>query len=561
MKKKRKSSKKKNNILILIVPMVLLAVVLSYIIITKTFFYEEYTSKFMSINCYTEKSVKDNIKYEVVNKTKKGERIVCEIPYELSFTVSKMSYDLNYTDSLILESVGEENNNLILNENHFLYNYSGDIYQDKSPMMTFVVKEDLTDSKINISITNIKFYTKTGKYYQGKDLIYPIELDNNKKKIYLYQNDSGDYYYLSEKRDDYWNMIDIYECQNDKCTAKLLENEKNSYVISDDKLIYNEFTSQKKKKEVLEDRVYHVVLPNSEEHIIKYYHVAGKDLYTFENVNGKKQGMDVSNLNGFIANYDEIDNKDYNLSFTNETLNDGYLLVDNVKDSRKSYVYDFINKKIVYNVKIELSYYNYFNKTKDGYSILIENPDDLEMIYLTNEFKDKYNHLIVMDDSYRKFENGNILFKDNNKYYLYQEDGTFVKNVFEKIKPTYIYVKDNSCLAVVWNNKDNYFTLYDEDSNEIKKSNEYEKIYFVNRQIYVLKDNIFTIIDYNENIVHNVVTMTEELENIENYDGIISFRNRSIPEGEKGAYIVYYYNEKDNNLIKEELDYEIGWGN
>ncbi len=553
------SEKKRKKILFLIIPMVLLAIILSYIIITKHFLYEDYSTKFMTTTCYTEKSVLENTKYEVINKVKSGETIVCKIAYELPFLVSKLSYDLDYSDNLSLVSESKKDS-LVQSEKHYMYNYSSGVFFDESPLFTFKVKEDATNN-VYINIQNIKFLTVSGKYYKGKENKHPIEIDNNKKKIYLYQNDSGDYYYLSEKRDDYWNMIDIYECNDDKCTAMMLDNDDNSYVISDEKLIFNKFNSSKYMKEISENSTYHIVLPNNDEHIIKYYSVSGKDVYTFEKVNNKR-GIGTCSLNGFIANYDEIGGLRYNLSFTNDTLKDGYVLVDDKKDSKKSYIYDFVNQKVVYEVKTKLSYFNYFNKIDNGYKILIENPDDLEVIYLTKEFKNRYDHLIIMDDNYHKYSNGNLLFKENGKYFLYQEDGTFIRNIFEKINPTYIYVnKDNIAMAIVWDNSNNYFTLYDEDSNEIKKSNEYEKIYFVNEEIYVLKDNYFTIIDYNEKVLQQVVEMTDNIVNVENYDGIMSFRNKEVPEGEKGSYIVYYFNSQTNKLIKEELDYEWGGGN
>lgn len=555
MKKRKTKKKRKNNVLFLVIPMVILAVILSYIIITKNFIYEEYNDKFMTIDCYTEKLVGENIQYEVVNKVNPGDKIVCRISYELAYTVSKMSYDLEYSENLHIISSTDENENLLLSGNHYLYNYTDGTLKDKSPMITFQVKDNLVNNKLYINVSNIKFYTKAGKYYKGNNITYPIELDNDKKKIYLYQSDSGEYFYLSEKRDDYWNMFDIYECEDNKCVAMILDYDDNSYVISDEKLFLYKFNNSNEKKEIDMNKEFHILLPDGDEHIIRYYDILGKDIYTFENTKNKRRGIDIKNTNGFIANYEDIDSSSYNLSFTNETLKDGFILVDNKKDNSKSFIYDFINKKIVYEIKMSSSYYNYFNKTENGYSILMENPDDLQIVYLTSNFKNKFDHVITLDENYRKYANGNIIFMDNNKYFLYQKDGSFIKNIFEKIKPKYIYVKDNQAFAITWN-YDNYFKIFDEDSNEIKKSNEYEKIFFVGKNIYVLKDNYFTIIDYDENILQKVTEITEEIMYIDNYNGGICFRNKSVPEGENGAYIVYYYDEVSQKLIKEELEYE-----
>ena len=609
--------------------------------------YVLYNDDSFSIHCYLNKTINGDNDWNVVKKVDIGDKITCNVSYEIAENISKLSYELEYGNALRKEKVdtywGNVNDidaNLDIKGNLFTYTYTNGISFDDSPNIIFEVTNNNTND-LYVAIKNIKILTTNGeKYYENNSyyllegnsdeiinridygnelevatIVYTMKnhilptfnnLDelvdkkyqceerkiNSNGTIYLKNCDNGsqivthgkdysgyvgsdsiytykdnDMLFISKERNNNYSLIDIYNCESSLCNGLI---EDDMIYISDFELKYKKIGSNKNYKLVHPIKSYEIKQIDGNKNIfIRYYDINGKKLYSyFEYYDDKiddKQYIKLEGNNSVIIQFDENNE----LSFNNSTLESGYLLINKMyEDENKNYIYDYKNKNIVFDLSSydEFKNSSLFMKIENNFAVVSNDSSYQEILYLNPNMKVLYDETISMDDNYYIFKNKNILFKRDNKFYIYDQNGIFIKNAFSEVSPISIEVDENDKIYGIVKNKDsNGFNIYDDDNNLVHTSKTYDKIYDVYKafgKIFVIVDEkgFLKLYDKNEKLMAIYTKMTDNLEYDYNYYGDVWIRDNNIKIGQKGAYILFYYDALKDTLNvyqkSEEGDYE-----
>ena len=633
-----------NFVAILILLPVLIAIFcIIYFSIKKNIEYVYNNDNSFAIHCYSNNMILNEKNWNIVDKVNIKDKIVCNISYELSYNLLKLSYKLDYGNSLKVTNIGSYWGNssdldarLDIDKDLYTYSYTREVSFDDSPNITFeVINDDVRE--LFIAVRDIKYETDNGEYLTESDVYYSLDimkdnnydyleygekldtasliyrmknhtlptfniLDNIVKKeytcdsrvvnhdasvylkncdingellshgqeeknksntfIYVYKNKDS-YYITKEKKYDSSNysLADYYVCDTSFCEG-IIEND--LIVISDLELMYKKIGTDDEYASVYAKKEYDIKVFDKKNLFIRYYEIENMPIYVYflydENKLLSNQYLEYDANNSLRFNL-----LDYNLSFNTNTLDNGYILIDNyTNDKRNIYIYDFINSKVVYDItSTDLN--NQPKFTKDIYYAIYDDEISYQKIlYLDDNMNILYDGIVYKDENYYIFNNGNILFKRDNEYYIYSNNGKLVKKIFEDVSPNYIEVDNDRVYGIVYQSNDNYYRIYDENSNNTFTSRKFNYIYDIYQshgKIYILvnENGFLRMYDKDQNLIISFIEMTDNLEFSYNYYGDIWIRDKNIPDGKQGSYILCYYDFNSDTLYISRKDYDGGY--
>lgn len=129
---------------------------------------EEYRMDAFVLQCYTKASVDENVRFQSVEKVKKGDQMVCFVGYETyaEDAIGSLSYTFEYGSGLKLLETNLPDGIIEDNVHSFEYEPTpvGDIAE-----YTFEVTDDTNLDNLYISLKDIRFKTKKKENYTNVD--------------------------------------------------------------------------------------------------------------------------------------------------------------------------------------------------------------------------------------------------------------------------------------------------------------------------------------------------------------------------------------------------------
>ena len=626
-------------IVLIILPILIVSFIIGYFTLSKNYKYVYNNNNSFNIHCYSNSIITTDGSWNIIYDVNIGDKIVCNISYEVPYNLKNLSYSLDYGNSLKIKSIGKYwgnksdlDANLTVDDNLFTYNYTKNVSFDDSPNITFeVINDDVKE--LFIKVKNIKYTTFDNDNYKEDDIYYLFDIKdnsesnysdygnklnnlsliyriknhklatfdildslignkyncdskninddasvsikncningeivshdnkNNNSFIYVYKS-NGSYFISKEKKyENNYSLTDYYVCKSSFCEG-IIEND--FVVISDLELMYKKIGSNNKFETLYSKNEYDIKKIDNENNLyVRYYEINGLPLYVYFLYNDNEI-MSYQYIEFEFNNSLRVNLLGNYLSFNLKTLENGYILMDNYEDSKRNiYIYDYINMKNVFDVSDikELSNTPKFTKN-DNYAIFDDETSYQTVLYLNKEMNIWYDGIIYKDDNYYEFSNKNILFKRENKYYIYDINGKFVKEIFKNINPNYIEINDEKVYGLVYQDKN--FKVYDENSNNTFTSHNFKDIYGIyknHEKIYIIvnENGYLKLFDKDGNVIITFMEMTDNLEFLYNYFDDIWLRDKNVPLNEMGAYILCYYDYNLDTLYVSKMDYEGGY--
>ena len=626
-------------IVLIILPILIVSFIIGYFTLSKNYKYVYNNNNSFNIHCYSNSIITTDGSWNIIYDVNIGDKIVCNISYEVPYNLKNLSYSLDYGNSLKIKSIGKYwgnksdlDANLTVDDNLFTYNYTKNVSFDDSPNITFeVINDDVKE--LFIKVKNIKYTTFDNDNYKEDDIYYLFDIKdnsesnysdygnklnnlsliyriknhklatfdildslignkyncdskninddasvsikncningeivshdnkNNNSFIYVYKS-NGSYFISKEKKyENNYSLTDYYVCKSSFCEG-IIEND--FVVISDLELMYKKIGSNNKFETLYSKNEYDIKKIDNENNLyVRYYEINGLPLYVYFLYNDNEI-MSYQYIEFEFNNSLRVNLLGNYLSFNLKTLENGYILMDNYEDSKRNiYIYDYINMKNVFDVSDikELSNTPKFTKN-DNYAIFDDETSYQTVLYLNKDMNILYDGIIYKDDNYYEFSNKNILFKRENKYYIYDINGKFVKEIFKNINPNYIEINDEKVYGLVYQDKN--FKVYDENSNNTFTSHNFKDIYGIyknHEKIYIIvnENGYLKLFDKDGNVIITFMEMTDNLEFLYNYFDDIWLRDKNVPLNEMGAYILCYYDYNLDTLYVSKMDYEGGY--
>ncbi len=572
------------SLIVLPILVVVISFVLSYI--NRNDKYVLYDDQSFSIHCYSNDESND---WNVIENVNVGDKIVCNVSYELSRDLSRLSYELDYGKSLKISNIdtywGNINDldaSLNISGNLFSYTYTREISFDDSPNITFEVIGN-KESELYISIKDIKFLTSDKEYFYEDDVYYLFDLKDKEIVNKIDYGNSLDVatsiYMMENNKLPTFDILDKMVDEKYHCEERVINENGTVYLNNCD--VNGQLLSHRKKyEENANNGIIYIYKYNDSYFVSKEKNNA----YALVDLYGCQTDYCSATIrDGFIiigdldlkykkVNYDD----DYTVIYPQKYYN-----IDNIVEGRNLFVR--------YYEKDDLKIYNYFEygdeklinqyvdgEINDSIKTYFTNSDydvsfsagtlDNGYILVNNRFENAEKNMYIYDyknnkviydlEVYDDFDNELYFFKRDSRFIVLNDNPLYQSLLYFNSNMKRLYggvvhkdsnfyeLKDDS---IIFKNNDGYY-LYDKDGNLIKnlfnnidpdyiEVDDKEKVYGI---VYTKGENNFKIYDGDGKLVHTSNVYQQV------YDVYKSFNKIYILVNENG-YLKQY--DKDEKLI------------